>query len=360
MTDIRIDRLVKTYGTVTAVAGIDLSVRSGEFMTLLGPSGSGKTTTLRMIAGLEPPDGGTIAIGGRLMNGPGVNVPAHKRSMGMVFQSYAVWPHKTVYENVAFPLRMKRVARGDERARVERMLEMVELRHKDYGDRFPSQLSGGQQQRVALARALVADPQVILYDEPLSNLDAKLRDSMRVLLRSIHDQLGVTALYVTHDQLEAMVLSDQVCVMNEGAIVQQGAPRDLYERPSHLFVAEFIGQANVLPVLEMAEGNGAVKVAEGVAVLVPPANYRASGGAGLKLVIRHHQVRLHHAHLGSGGENVFGGKVLGAMYLGDRVRYNLELGSGCPLVAEVMAEPGLPEAGSAVKIELPGASCILI
>lgn len=358
MSGIRVQGLIKHYGEVVAVNAIDLAVASGEFVTLLGPSGSGKTTTLRMVAGLEQPDGGKIEIGGSIMHGPGVNVPAHKRSLGMVFQSYAMWPHKTVYANIAFPLRMQRVSRSEERTRVERMLEVVGLEYKEYGERFPSQLSGGQQQRVALARALVADPQVILYDEPLSNLDARLRDTMRALLRSIHDQVGVTALYVTHDQLEAMVLSDRVCVMNQGEIVQQGVPRDLYERPSDLFVAEFVGQANVLPVLDA--GADAVKIAAGVALQVPAANRRGAASGMRKLVIRHHQVRLLDGDDASAADNVFAALVRDVMYLGDRIRYTLEIGAGCTVIAEVVAGEGLPDKGARVRIVLPGASCILI
>ena len=358
MSSIKVQGLVKRYGEVVAVKAIDLTVGSGEFVTLLGPSGSGKTTTLRMVAGLEQPDSGTIEIGGKVVHGPGINVAAHKRSLGMVFQSYAMWPHKTVYENIAFPLRMQRIARGDERARVERMLGVVGLEYKEYGERFPSQLSGGQQQRVALARALVADPQVILYDEPLSNLDARLRDTMRTLLRSIHDQVGVTALYVTHDQLEAMVLSDRVCVMNQGEIVQQGVPRDLYERPSDLFVAEFVGQANVLPVLE--SGADTIRIAAGLALQVPAVNRRGAASGAQKLVIRHHQVRLLRADESDAMENVFDAMVRDVMYLGDRMRYTFELGGGCAVIAEVVADGALPEKGARVRVVLPPASCIVI
>ena len=358
MSGIRVQGLTKHYGEVVAVKGIDLTVASGEFVTLLGPSGSGKTTTLRMIAGLEQPDSGTIEIGGRLMRGPGVNVPAHQRSLGMVFQSYAMWPHKTVYENIAFPLRMRRIARGDERARVERMLAVVGLEYAEYGKRFPSQLSGGQQQRVALARALVADPQIILYDEPLSNLDARLRDTMRTLLRSIHDQVGVTALYVTHDQLEAMVLSDRVCVMNQGEIVQQGMPRDLYERPSDLFVAEFVGHANVLPVLDA--GAGAITIAAGIALQVPSANRRGAASGMHRLVIRYHQVRLLDGDDAAVADNVFAARVRDVMYLGDRIRYTLELGAGCTVIAEAVAGERLLDKGACVRVGLPGESCIVI
>jgi iron(III) transport system ATP-binding protein len=358
MSGIRISRLVKRYGEVVAVKEIDLTIARGEFVTLLGPSGSGKTTTLRMVAGLEQPDGGTIEIGGRVVNGEGVNVPAHKRKLGMVFQSYAVWPHKSVYENVAFPLKMKQVGRKDERSRVERMLELVELPYATFGERYPSELSGGQQQRVALARALVADPEVILYDEPLSNLDARLRDSMRILLRKIHDHIGVTALYVTHDQLEAMVLSDRVCVMNHGEIVQQGTPRELYDKPSDLFVAEFVGQANVLPAV--ANGvSGVLKIGDGVAIRVPDGT-RADTASGRHVVIRHHQVRLLAAGEPDPGENVFNATVREAMFLGDRVRYSIELAPQCTVIAEVPAAPGLPVVGSRVRIALPSESCIVI
>ena len=358
MSGIQIKGLVRRYGDIVAVNGIDLAVERGEFVTLLGPSGSGKTTTLRMVAGLEQPDSGTIEIGGRTVYGDRINVPAHKRGLGMVFQSYAMWPHKTVYENVAFPLRMNRIAKNDERSRVERMLSVVGLEHREYGTRYPSQLSGGQQQRVALARALVADPQVILYDEPLSNLDARLRDSMRTLLRSIHNQVGVTALYVTHDQLEAMVLSDRVCVMNHGAIVQQGMPRDLYDRPADLFVAEFVGQANVLTVIE--ENGGSLKIAAGIGLKVPATNRRDGGISATKVVIRHHQVRISDTLAPTGLENEFDAVVRDVMYLGDRIRYTLEIGPTCKVIAEVGAEEPPYKKEARVRVELPGASCIVL
>ena len=355
MSGISIQALDKYYGKVHAVRGIDLEVARGQFMTLLGPSGSGKTTTLRMVAGLEQVDKGSIAVGGQLLNGPGVNVPAHRRNMGMVFQSYAVWPHKTIYENVAFPLRMRKVAGGgDERGRVERILGLVGLPYAEYGERYPSQLSGGQQQRVALARALVGDPQVLLYDEPLSNLDARLRDAMRVLMRQIHDQLGVTSLYVTHDQVEAMVLSDQVCVMKDGRIVQQGTPRDLYERPTDVFVAEFIGQANVLPVA--AVYGDAVKLAENVVLQVPGAQRRGTA----QLVIRHHQIRIHDASRLGQQPNTCAATVRDLIYLGDRLRYTLELAPGCSVVAEMLPEDEAPAAGASVAVELPARSCIVL
>jgi len=361
MSGIHIKALNKYYGKVHAVQGIDLSIEHGQFMTLLGPSGSGKTTTLRMVAGLEQPESGLIEIDGRVLNGPGVSMPAHQRRMGMVFQSYAVWPHKTIYENVVFPLRMRGTTRGkDERERVERMLGLVGLPYAEFGERYPAQLSGGQQQRVALARALVGDPQVLLYDEPLSNLDARLRDSMRVLMRSIHDQLGVTSLYVTHDQVEAMVLSDQVCVMNNGRIIQQGRPRDLYERPNDVFVAEFIGQANVLAVVSSEPGNAAVKLAEGVVVQVPEDNRRGTSSAPRQLIVRHHQVKVHGIDQIGARPNTFAGVVRDVIYLGDRLRYTVELGPNCTLVAEVLPEGEQASAGARVGVELPGHNCIVL
>src|SRR3954463_11078781 len=248
MSGIQIKGLVKRYGDIVAVNSIDLTVERGEFVTLLGPSGSGKTTTLRMVAGLEQPDSGTIEIGGRTVYSGRINVPAHKRGLGMVFQSYAMWPHKTVYENVAFPLRMNRIAKNDERSRVERMLSVVGLEHREYGTRYPSQLSGGQQQRVALARALVADPQVILYDEPLSNLDARLRDQMRTEIHRIHRSQPFTAIYVTHDQIEALALGQRIAIMRVGGLEQLGTPEEIYENPATEYVASFIGMSNRVPV----------------------------------------------------------------------------------------------------------------
>ena len=384
MSGIQIEKLAKAYGDVQAVKSIDLTVARGEFLTLLGPSGSGKTTTLRMVAGLEQPSSGVIRVDGRVMNGPGTHVPSHRRNMGMVFQSYAVWPHKSVYDNVAFPLTMRKVARAEQRERVNQLLDLVGLPCAEYGPRFPSQLSGGQQQRVALARALVGDPEVLLYDEPLSNLDARLRDSMRALMRSIHDQFEVTSVYVTHDQIEAMVLSDQVCVMREGRIVQQGSPRDLYERPNNSFVAEFIGQANVLPVLFTDRAGGTVKLAGDVLVRVPPENWRGGVERPEQLIVRYHQIKLLGADELHGQANVFEGTVRDVIYLGDRLRYGIDIGidnginegidnglrsglesglrsgSSAQLVAEVVVGDGLPRSGERVHVELPGSCCIVI
>jgi iron(III) transport system ATP-binding protein len=360
MSGIEIEKLQKSYGSVQAVKSIDLNVGQGEFLTLLGPSGSGKTTTLRMIAGLEKPTSGVIRVDGRVVNDDRTHVPPHQRDMGMVFQSYAVWPHKSVYENVAFPLAMRKMPRSEQRPRVNRMLDMVGLPSADFGARYPSQLSGGQQQRVALARALVGDPKVLLYDEPLSNLDARLRDSMRTLMRSIHEQLNVTSVYVTHDQIEAMVLSDRVCVMRDGCIVQQGRPADLYERPNDPFVAEFIGQANVLPIAGLDRAGGTVRLGSDLSLQVAPDNWRGLDGRAGQLIVRYHQVRLLPSAAQAGQGNVFAGTVNSVVYLGDRLRYGVDIGAGGPLVGEVVAGEGLPIAGERVHVELPAAHCIVI
>jgi multiple sugar transport system ATP-binding protein len=239
MSEIRITGLTKHYGSTLALEAIDLIVAEGEFVTLLGPSGCGKTTTLRCVAGLEVPDAGEIWIGKRRVNGPGVQVPAAQRQLGMVFQSYAVWPHMTVFDNVAYPLRMRKAPAHEVRSKVESVLTSVGL--SAYGSRFPGQLSGGQQQRVALARAIVADPVVVLYDEPLSNLDARLRLEARTFLKRLQRDLGVTTVFVTHDQAEALAMSDRMAVMDAGRIRQIGTPKEVFQRPASTFVAGFIG-----------------------------------------------------------------------------------------------------------------------
>jgi iron(III) transport system ATP-binding protein len=244
--DIALDNICKRFGALLAVDSVTLTASEGEFLTLLGPSGCGKTTTLRMIAGLEEPTSGSIRIGDRVVydNERGINVPAEVRGLGMVFQSYAIWPHMTVAENVAYPLRMRGVKRAQRRQLVDKVLSLVGL--AGMGDKPSPQLSGGQQQRVALARALVFEPALLLLDEPLSNLDAKLREQMRFELRIMQQRVGLTAIYVTHDQEEALTLSDRMVVMNQGHIEQIGAPAEVYENPATRFVAQFIGRGNMI------------------------------------------------------------------------------------------------------------------
>ncbi len=234
----------RRFGTVTAVDRFSLTLHPGEFVSLLGPSGCGKTTTLRMIAGFLEPSDGTIDMDGRRISAPGSTLPPEKRNMSMIFQSYAIWPNMTVAENVAFGLEVRRRPRAEIQTRVAKILDVVQMGH--LAARYPQELSGGQQQRVALARAIVVQPAVLLLDEPLSNLDANLREEMRYEIRRLHDEFHITTVYVTHDQAEAMVTSDRIAVMHQGRIEQVDAPRALYARPRTRFVAGFIGRTNLL------------------------------------------------------------------------------------------------------------------
>ena len=271
---IEVDDLVIHYGEVPAVRGVSFEVRPGEQLTLLGPSGCGKTTTLRAIAGLEQPRGGEIRIGGTPVYSAArrINVPAEKRGLSMVFQSYAIWPHMSVFENVAYGLRVRRESKREITAKVERALDMVQMRA--FAQRGASQLSGGQQQRVALARAFVFQPAVLLFDEPLSNLDAKLRADMRIELRELQHRLGITSLYVTHDLEEALAMSDRIVVMRDGLIAQVGTPGDIYNHPRNAFVADFIGSANLIRGKHRADLD-----ADGLVALETPAGHVVHGMA---------------------------------------------------------------------------------
>lgn len=288
---LRIQNLTKYYGSVKAVDNISLAIDEGQFLTLLGPSGCGKTTTIRLIAGLEEPDGGQILLNDEVISEKNRVKPPERRNMGMVFQSYAVWPHMTVFENVAFTLRMKKIPKSEIAKRVQDVLDLVGL--SALGQRYPTQLSGGQQQRVALARALVAEPSILLLDEPLSNLDTLLRESMRYEIRALQKRVGITAVYVTHSQEEALTMSDLIAVMKDGRIHQLGTPFEVYNRPTNRFVASFIGLANFFRgayvgqegdfrVLRLSTGavirfasesaNGAAKQGEQIEVMIRPEN----------------------------------------------------------------------------------------
>ena len=292
---LRVEGLEKSFVTASgefrAVRGVTFTVQTGDFFTLLGPSGCGKTTTLHCIAGLETPDAGEIVVDDVTIfsSRRGIDLAAHRRNIGMVFQSYAIWPHMTVYENVAFPLIYghHRPAAGDVRERVMRALALVKL--EELADRPAPFLSGGQQQRVALARALVHEPPLLLFDEPLSNLDAKLRDEMRIELRQLTESLDMTTVYVTHDQIEALAMSDRIALMRDGRIVQEGPPRDVYFHPSEAFVAEFLGGSNVLPG-HVTECATAVDTPLGRFVCAPPAG--AAPGDAVDLIIRPEGFRL--------------------------------------------------------------------
>jgi iron(III) transport system ATP-binding protein len=315
---------------VRALADIDLSVERGEFFVLLGPSGSGKTTLLRSVAGLERPDSGEIAIGSKVVfSSPRrVFVPAEERGIGMVFQSYAIWPHLTVFDNVALPLTQGRTRLGREkvRARVAEALKLVGM--EQYAERPAPLLSGGQQQRVALARALAVNPELLLMDEPLSNLDARLREEVRVKIKALARELGVTVLYVTHDQVEAMTLADRIAVMAEGKILQAGAPDELYRRPESPRVAEFFGAINWLS--GEARGDGMVETEIGALRLA------AEGVSGRVVVgVRPEDVKLAAARAQS--ENELAGQVRSAVFTGSEFLYEVEV-NGKVLLARVMSD----------------------
>jgi putative spermidine/putrescine transport system ATP-binding protein len=282
---IQVERLTKRYGALAVVDGVSFDVDQGELLTLLGPSGCGKTTTLRCVGGFIEPDAGRVSIDGKDMTG----VPPYRRRLGMVFQTYALFPHLSVSENVGFGLRVRGIARSELSSRVARALDMVRL--GGFGDRLPRQLSGGQQQRVALARALAYEPRVLLLDEPLSNLDARLRVEMRTEIRALQQQLGVTALYVTHDQEEALSISDRVMVVNRGRIEQLSAPWELYNRPRTRFVAGFVGTANILPArLEPVAGSLTLHVADRFFLALPSQEGLAPGD--VWLVVRPEAIML--------------------------------------------------------------------
>ena len=335
---ISVKSLDKVYGTNRVVANVSLEVAKGEFVSLLGPSGCGKTTTLRCIAGLEEANGGEIAITGETVSAParGLMVPPNARDIGMVFQSYAVWPHMTVAENVAFPLTIRKTAAATVTERVAWALGIVGL--TELRERQPSQLSGGQQQRVALARAIVGRPRVLLFDEPLSNLDAKLRDTTRAEIRRLQKELDIAALYVTHDQAEALSMSDRVIVMEKGVIQQAGTPKELYRRPANKFVADFVGTASFIDVTPGQEA-GPWRLPDGTAVAADASAARS--GARHQLMLRPEAVALGPAGSQFPGDGVetLSGRIREASYLGAYSEYLVEAGG---TVIRVHAGEDLP------------------
>jgi iron(III) transport system ATP-binding protein len=339
-----IDHLVKTFegerargrgreaDRVRAVDDVSFEVVQGQLFTLLGPSGCGKTTTLRSIAGLENPDGGSIRVGERTLfsrgKGRAVNVPANQRGLGMVFQSYAIWPHLRVFDNVAFPLQVRprgqRPSKREIRERVMRVLTTMEL--ANLADRPATKLSGGQQQRLALARAMITEPPLMLLDEPLSNLDAKLRESLRFELKRLQRELGITSVYVTHDQIEALALSSMVAVMREGKIVQCGKPREIYEQPNNRFVAEFIGTSNFIEgVVKGREGSRTVVETDEGRLLVDHAG-EVPAGERVVVSIRPEAVALADATAESSGPNDWTGEILTRAFMGDSVDHIVGIG----------------------------------
>ena len=342
--------LVKSYGPVRVIHGISLDVAVGEFVTLLGASGCGKTTTLRSIAGLEVPNAGSITINGRVVSDAerGVFVPPHERDLGMVFQSYAIWPHLSVAQNVAFPL----TVRGERKPGPAVAWALGIVGMAAFADRRPSELSGGQQQRVALARAIAGRPQVLLFDEPLSNLDARLRDRTRAEISRIQRELHVPALYVTHDQTEALSMSDRVVVMEAGRIVQQGKPDDLYARPVNRFVADFIGNANFLPV---RRDGGAWRLPDGTAITL---SGDAEAGPDPVALLRPEAIRLEAAPGGAAEAdlNRLTGTVQSGAFLGPCIEYLVDVaGARIRAFSRVALAPG-----STAVLSFAAADCRLV
>ncbi|MCK9552684.1 ABC transporter ATP-binding protein [Aquamicrobium sp.] len=317
--DIRFEKVSKAYGTLRVVDDLDLNIAQGEFLSLLGPSGSGKTTILMMLAGFEAPSGGTISVGGRRVD----HLPPHKRNMGVVFQNYALFPHMSVAANVAFPLEMRGVARSEIEEKVTRALDMVQLGAMK--DRRPAQLSGGQQQRVALARALVFEPSVVLMDEPLGALDKQLREQMQLDIRALHKRLGLTIVFVTHDQSEALTMSDRIAVFNRGKIEQIGSPREIYDQPRSRFVAQFIGETNLVEgtLAEAGDAGATVKLDGGGTIRVQPSDIRADAGR-ILVSVRPERIRL---GTDAGSQNAYPATVADAVYHGDHLRIQLDDGA---------------------------------
>jgi ABC-type Fe3+/spermidine/putrescine transport system ATPase subunit len=317
----------KAFGNTAAVDSVSLSIMPGEVFTLLGPSGCGKSTTLRVVAGLEEPDAGEVLLDGRLIASASrrFSLPPERRALGMVFQSYAIWPHMTVFENVAFPLQLRRVTRSVIRQKVEHVLGLVGL--SGLGSRGATELSGGQQQRVALARAIVYEPRLLLLDEPLSNLDAKLREHMRVELRALQQRLGIAVLFVTHDQAEAMVLSDRIGVMQSGHLEQVGTPVALYERPASPFVRDFLGRVLTLEVALAATDRVEAPGEAGVTFQLPPGCSRSTDGS-TKLVLAWRPENVSIEPDSAPGLNRLSVRIETAAYLGERIEYGVRTAGG--------------------------------
>ncbi|MBI4591439.1 MAG: ABC transporter ATP-binding protein [Candidatus Rokubacteria bacterium] len=348
--------LIKRYGDVTAVEGLSLQVKPGELVSLLGPSGCGKTTTLRLVAGFLKPEAGEIWVGDRCLSSPTTVVPPERRRMAMIFQNYALWPHMTLAKNVAYGLRFKKgISTADRARRVKKILKLVQLDGLE--SRYPGELSGGQQQRVAVARSLVVEPEILLLDEPLSNLDANLREEMRFEIRRLHEAFGITTLYVTHDQGEAMVISDRIAVLHKGRVVQVGTAEELFQQPRTRFVAEFIGKTNLVDGVAAEPGvvaRGSLRLRVASADLTP--------GAPVAVSIRPHEIQLvgdpEARALGENGENRLRGMVQRVSYLGDAVDYQVQL-DGSDVILRVAAPPSLRfNPGEAVGLAVARAACI--
>ncbi len=343
---VRFENVQKSYdGEILVVKDLNLDIPKGEFLTMLGPSGSGKTTSLMMLAGFEPATHGNIYLDGQSIN----NVPPNKRGIGMVFQNYALFPHMTVAENLAFPLHVRGLSKSEIETKVRQALEMVEL--PEMGGRRPAQLSGGQQQRVAVARALVFDPNLILMDEPLGALDKQLREQMQYEIKHIHENLGVTVVYVTHDQSEALTMSDRIAVFNDGVIQQLSTPDDLYERPQNSFVAQFIGENNKLhgKVTKLTDGIATVDLDGGEVVTAAAVNVVANGDR-TTLSLRPERVEIEPKK--SSVDNIVTGEIRELIYLGDHVRTRMSVAGNDEFIVKVPNSAGHKPLAEGAKVKV--------
>ena len=352
---ITVQDLTKRFGKNEVVSQISFAIQEGELFTLLGPSGCGKTTLLRLIAGFYVPDEGEVRFDDRRVN----EVPPHERGIGMVFQNYALWPHMTVFDNIAYGLKLQKIAHATIAERVGSVLEKVKL--GSLGDRYPGQLSGGQQQRVALARALVLNPKILLLDEPLSNLDAKIRISVRAEIRKLQKELGITTVYVTHDQEEALTLSDRIAVFNQGRVLQIGPPRELYERPQSRFVADFIGINNLIDgTVQAADpARKTLTVTTAAGELAALWDERLHPGDTCVLCVRPENAAI---NAPVDGQNRIKGRIAFAAYLGNSLRYDVELEHGQIFKADIR-DPWHHEEfplGTAVSVSFPASSTVAI
>ncbi|MEM9013140.1 MAG: ABC transporter ATP-binding protein [Pseudomonadota bacterium] len=341
------DRVQKSYdGETLVVKDLNLAIGRGEFLTMLGPSGSGKTTCLMMLAGFETATHGDILLGGRPIN----NIPPHKRDIGMVFQNYALFPHMTVGENLSFPLEVRKIDRAEREAKVERALDMVQM--GEFIHRRPAQLSGGQQQRIALARALVFEPELVLMDEPLGALDKQLREHMQFEIKHLHERLGVTVVYVTHDQAEALTMSDRIAVFNDGIIQQLATPETLYERPENSFVAQFIGENNKLPgVVEKIDGDRAeVRLSSGEIIDATPVNVGAAGDKTL-VSIRPERIEFSDDNIPPGAHRIEA-EVLEFIYMGDSFRTRMRVAGNEDFVMKCRNNVGQTRFSPGEKIQI--------
>lgn len=335
MSELILENLSKHFGDVRAIDGINLTVADGEFLTLLGPSGCGKSTTLFAIAGLDTPTGGVIRAGSEIFfdSAKGILVPPEKRNCGLVFQSYALWPHMTVEQNLAFPLKIRKVGAADRARRIAEALELVDM--SPYTKRYPHELSGGQQQRVALARTLVFEPTLLLLDEPLSNLDAKLRIRARNWLKELQQRLKITTIYVTHDQIEALAMSDRIAVMNKGEMVQLATPQEIYTRPAGAFVADFIGSSNFMKgKMARRDADGTAEVAlDGGTMISAIWAPDVKPGSDVLVAVRPEHIRLAVTRPANDDYNLLPSRITGRSYLGARYQYALDA-AGTSIAAE--------------------------